>query len=653
MNIGGLILAQVWTGSLLQGSGTLTIGASGVRVGSGRLVGGNAAIAIAGAYTQTGGIVTGIQNNFTFSGALSITKGATSAFSTFTSTGTIILDGGADQNFTVGANVIKSFRHLTLQNSGGGSIDDIIVNVSGGLSLSGSLTVTLGNLDLTTNSITFLTKGGITLANAAQATMTTNSNVTASGTILINDAATLAATAGTWTLNDDGDQDVDLDGQSLFNLTINNTGGGTNDDIVVVGGQLGLSGALTVTLGHLDMDTNALTLNVDGNVLLANSAQASLSGATMKLGSDLTVNSSAVFTHTSGTVTLDGTNQSLSGSITFDNLTKSVTSAATLTFSATTTQTIMNHLTLNGAASNLLSLRSSQTGTQWKINPQGIRTIFYVDVKDGNNTNTANIGCSSNCTDSGNNTNWFTSAAAASSSAATTSVGGGGGGTRRSFSTATSTTALTEEVDETGLPNVRGLLAVEIEGKLVIFTDVPVNQWFASFVWQVMKAGIASGYRDARGMLTGVYGSANPVTYAEIAKMALEAAKKDVSTVSGVPENRSARRQWAEDYIKLAEDIGLSVYEPSLDVNLPATRGAVIQTIVEALNLPLEEGTGGYKDLRAAHPNARAIATATALGIISGDTDMQGNPKGTVRPNSPINRAEVAKIMARVIELGL
>src|SRR3989338_8513424 len=70
--------------------------------------------------------------------------------------------------------------------------------------------ITLGNLDLTTNSQTMNVERGITLADAAQATLTTNSNVTASGTILVNDAATLTVTAGTWTLNDDSDQAVGL-----------------------------------------------------------------------------------------------------------------------------------------------------------------------------------------------------------------------------------------------------------------------------------------------------------------------------------------------------------------------------------------------------------------------------------------------------------
>src|SRR5262249_20653824 len=85
---------------------------------------------------------------------------------------------------------------------------------------------------------------------------------------------------------------------------------------------------------------------------------------------------------------------------------KSVTASDTLTLAATAKQTVTNTLTLNGAANNRLSLRSSQTGTQWKIDPQGTRTVSYLNVKDSNNTNASVLACTTGCIDSGNNTNW-------------------------------------------------------------------------------------------------------------------------------------------------------------------------------------------------------------------------------------------------------
>ncbi|MEK7218176.1 MAG: S-layer homology domain-containing protein, partial [Patescibacteria group bacterium] len=243
----------------------------------------------------------------------------------------------------------------------------------------------------------------------------------------------------------------------------------------------------------------------------------------------------------------------------------------------------------------------------------------------------------------------------------TTSGGGGGGGRARttvseptSSAASSASSAPAVGVPQSTLPNVRGLLQVIIGGKGLVFKDIPVSSWFAGYVATVVEKSIASGYRDAKGNLTGVYGPANPVTYAEIAKMALEAAKKDVSAVSGLPKNASAGGQWSERYIKLAEDLKLSVYTQSLQVNNPAPRGAVLQTVLESLGQELDAAKADlYKDLPVAHPHARSLTTATRLGIISGDTDTAGKLKGTVRPNANINRAEVAKIMSKVVELGL
>lgn len=90
------------------------------------------------------------------------------------------------------------------------------------------------------------------------------------------------------------------------------------------------------------------------------------------------------FTAQSGTVTFDGTGQSILGSTAFYNLTKSVAAADTLTFQAGQTTTINGTVTLNGAAVNLLALRSTTPGTQWlfNVNAGASKAIDYVDVQD-------------------------------------------------------------------------------------------------------------------------------------------------------------------------------------------------------------------------------------------------------------------------------
>src|SRR5207249_2743309 len=118
-------------------------------------------------------------------------------------------------------------------------------------------------------------------------------------------------------------------------------------------------------------------------------------------------NTGGTFNAGSASVILTGANQTISGSTTFNNLTKTVATARTLTFDATGTQTITGTMLLQGSSGQLLSLRSSSFGTQWKIDPQSVRTIAFLDVQDSNNINATAINAvGTNSVDSGNNTNW-------------------------------------------------------------------------------------------------------------------------------------------------------------------------------------------------------------------------------------------------------
>ncbi len=197
----------------------------------------------------------------------------------------------------------------------------------------------------------------------------------------------------------------------------------------------------------------------------------------------------------------------------------------------------------------------------------------------------------------------------------------------------------------------RGYLEVTKNGVTVVYRDVPTDSWFAPFVSFLIEHGIADGYKDALGKLTGEFGVGNPVTYGEIAKMALNAGRPDLSTAR-IPRNRSAQGTFAAPYVALAEQLGLSVFSSDLDVALPATRGAVIQTVLEAFGVNMAPVTAvSFRDLGIGHRHAAAIQDAFARGIIGGDTDATGKPTGTVRPDEPVNRAEAAKIVSLALTL--
>lgn len=192
VSVAGILFASNWTGSLLQGTGTLAIGSTGLRMGSGTLVGSNVAITDAGVLTQTGGIIRSLQSTLSMSGSF-----AKSGTSTFTSTGTMIFSGASNQTVTLGS---ASFKNLTIRNTGGTNSTNN-VTVTGNLTLGGNLTITQGKLDLGTNDSALALVGDLNIANSALAVLTTDQNINSSGSIIVKPSGTLTITSNTTTLN--------------------------------------------------------------------------------------------------------------------------------------------------------------------------------------------------------------------------------------------------------------------------------------------------------------------------------------------------------------------------------------------------------------------------------------------------------------------
>ena len=173
----------------------------------------------------------------------------------------------------------------------------------------------------------------------------------------------------------------------------------------------------------------------------------------------------------------------------------------------------------------------------------------------------------------------------------------------------------------------------------MVFADVPVDSWFAPFVSSVISEEIATGYEDEQGNPTGQFGAINPVTLAESLKMSLQAASLELT--AGTPRNISAEGSWASSFVAQAESMKLDVFTPDRNVHEAATRSEVVHTILQVLGLPVA-------------PNSSSLFTdlpAYLYGIMTGDTDSEGNPLGTVRPDDTINRAEVSKMIALIKDL--
>jgi hypothetical protein len=195
----------------------------------------------------------------------------------------------------------------------------------------------------------------------------------------------------------------------------------------------------------------------------------------------------------------------------------------------------------------------------------------------------------------------------------------------------------------------RGRLSASVEHRDVLYADVQIDAWYAPYVASLIQTGVAQGYRDASGSLTGRFGVDQPVTRAEVLKMAIEAAGKRPSVLP--PRNASARGTWSAGYVRTAEDLHLTVFTPDTDVNAPATRGEVVQTLLEALGFPIGNTPSSFSDVPKDHPHSAAIGLAAYYGFVSGDTGTDGTPLNRFRPDEPMNRAEVAKLIALVREV--
>ncbi len=190
-------------------------------------------------------------------------------------------------------------------------------------------------------------------------------------------------------------------------------------------------------------------------------------------------------------------------------------------------------------------------------------------------------------------------------------------------------------------------------------TDVPPGAWYADAVRSLVLAGIVSGYADDAGRATGRFGPADTVTLAQALKMAVLGAGYVPSGYAGGCLLPSDPWYMRYECVSRAEGIrptigpvdGCTACTPQardLAWNVPATRAQVASMVARAFRATAngESTASMYKDVPSNMPEAADIAALSTRGILTGDRDAEGNPTGFFRPMHPINRAEVAKIIA-------
>jgi Concanavalin A-like lectin/glucanases superfamily len=163
----------------------------------------------------------------------------------------------------------------------------------------------------------------------------------------------------------------------------------TGSGVYTLGSNLDVNGDLMITSGTLDAAGRAIT--VAGNV---------------DIHGDYTKDGNSAFT-------LDGTvNQTISGSTVFNTFTKTVTASKILFFDYSARQSASGTLTMYGMSGQLLSIRSTRTGSAAYLmldNDSGSQNIGYSNVKDNNASGGQTLEClkgGEGCVDSGHTTNW-------------------------------------------------------------------------------------------------------------------------------------------------------------------------------------------------------------------------------------------------------
>lgn len=209
-------------------------------------------------------------------------------------------------------------------------------------------------------------------------------------------------------------------------------------------------------------------------------------------------------------------------------------------------------------------------------------------------------------------------------------------------------------IDEQRDTRIGGFLVIRIGVKQVTLRDVPLKEWFAPYVRDLAELGLVSGYRDAAGIPTGLYGPADPVTLEQVAKVAVLASGIDATACPLPPKNRTASGSWSASYVSCAERGDWAVFsDPGADLRRPATREEVVMTILQAYRREFDVDTASltFSDVEKTGPYAPAIAKAATDGVVSGYTDAEGNLTGEFGPAKNVTRAEFAKIVSIALQV--
>lgn len=119
------------------------------------------------------------------------------------------------------------------------------------------------------------------------------------------------------------------------------------------------------------------------------------------------------------------------------------------------------------------------------------------------------------------------------------------------------------------------------------FDDAPLDAWFTPFVERLATLGIASGYQDTEGNLTGIFGVADKVTRAQAVKMLVEAFDLKATDANIAPFSDVQSMDWFYSYVTTASSLGLvNGYEDgTFGPNKPIKRSEMAKIVSLAIKV--------------------------------------------------------------------
>lgn len=358
----------------------------------------NYAVTVAGALSDSAnGRFKANGSTVTVGGDVSLNTNNDATESTDFNTATLVLNGAASNiNYTSLASWWSNgFNNLTV---GQGGVTDTLNNW---LTVKGTLTIGTGGLTSPATTTLALTKAGDALVFDAASTLSIDTLMF----LKYGGGQNLPHLTNGYSCH------ISLAGGS--SLVVSQTG-----DVTLNSGKNLLLTGDNDTSRALSLNTNGFALTVGGNLVIGAGGDTGAkgleaNGSTITVRGNFTVNAGAnTFSAGTSTVVLNGTGQGISGSTTFHNLSKGVTSADTLTFQAGSTTTINGTVTLNGVDGQLLTLSSSSGSSAWNfvVNASATKAIGYVSVSwsdaSGSHATQRPIA-PSNSTNGGHTIDWF------------------------------------------------------------------------------------------------------------------------------------------------------------------------------------------------------------------------------------------------------